>query len=245
MQLALIVFALCIIYVSAYPSHQLRELATGIWSPPAPGSVRGPCPALNTLANHGFLPRNGKNITQPVLANAIETVYGFEHNFAQGFATAGVSQDGVNGILSLDGLDKHNTIEHDASISRNDLFFGDNHSINFTLLQGILSLSKDGTLTQDDIGEWQGMRQRDSALRNPNFTFTSSLQGITSSEPAFILGVFGTVDSTGFWRVSVDRFWSIFGLEQLPQDWTKATVTVDGAFANSLGSAIASKWHTV
>jgi hypothetical protein len=26
---------------------------------PGPGDMRGPCPALNTLANHGYLPRDG------------------------------------------------------------------------------------------------------------------------------------------------------------------------------------------
>lgn len=26
--------------------------------------VRGPCPMMNTLANHGFLPRDGRNITK-------------------------------------------------------------------------------------------------------------------------------------------------------------------------------------
>lgn len=27
-------------------------------------TVRGPCPMMNTLANHGFIPRNGGNITK-------------------------------------------------------------------------------------------------------------------------------------------------------------------------------------
>jgi len=27
--------------------------------PPGPTDVRGPCPGLNTLANHGYIPRNG------------------------------------------------------------------------------------------------------------------------------------------------------------------------------------------
>jgi hypothetical protein len=35
-----------------------------------PGAVRSPCPALNALANHGFLPRNGKNITLAMLEQA-------------------------------------------------------------------------------------------------------------------------------------------------------------------------------
>lgn len=33
-------------------------------------SVRSPCPAMNTLANHGFLPRNGRNITHQMLVSA-------------------------------------------------------------------------------------------------------------------------------------------------------------------------------
>jgi peroxidase family protein len=32
--------------------------------------VRSPCPALNTLANHGFLPRDGRNITLPMITRA-------------------------------------------------------------------------------------------------------------------------------------------------------------------------------
>lgn len=31
--------------------------------------VRGPCPMMNTLANHGFIPHDGRNITK---ANAIK-----------------------------------------------------------------------------------------------------------------------------------------------------------------------------
>lgn len=33
--------------------------------------VRGPCPMMNTLANHGFLPHDGTNITK---ANAIHAL---------------------------------------------------------------------------------------------------------------------------------------------------------------------------
>jgi hypothetical protein len=37
-----------------------------------PGAVRSPCPGLNSLANHGFLPRDGKNISLPVLFAACQ-----------------------------------------------------------------------------------------------------------------------------------------------------------------------------
>lgn len=32
--------------------------------------VRAPCPVMNTLANHDFVPHNGRNITMPVFVQA-------------------------------------------------------------------------------------------------------------------------------------------------------------------------------
>lgn len=37
------------------------------WKPAGAGDSRSPCPALNSLANHGFLNHNGKGITIPQL----------------------------------------------------------------------------------------------------------------------------------------------------------------------------------
>ncbi|PFH58765.1 hypothetical protein XA68_13227 [Ophiocordyceps unilateralis] len=42
------------------------------WKSPPSGAARGPCPALNTLANHGYLRRDGKNIT---LAQVIDASF--------------------------------------------------------------------------------------------------------------------------------------------------------------------------
>jgi hypothetical protein len=39
---------------------------------PEPNDLRSPCPALNTLANHGYLPHDGKNITPEVLQNVLQ-----------------------------------------------------------------------------------------------------------------------------------------------------------------------------
>lgn len=45
------------------------------YAPPGPGDIRGPCPGLNALSNHGYFPRNG---VVPLLqaAQATEQVYG-------------------------------------------------------------------------------------------------------------------------------------------------------------------------
>ncbi|KAK4120772.1 Chloroperoxidase [Parathielavia appendiculata] len=41
------------------------------WSPPGPYDVRAPCPMLNTLANHGFLPHHGRDLTRVIVENAL------------------------------------------------------------------------------------------------------------------------------------------------------------------------------
>lgn len=44
--------------------------AVGQFQAPTSTDIRGPCPGLNALSNHGYLPRDGKNIhvTDIVLA---------------------------------------------------------------------------------------------------------------------------------------------------------------------------------
>ncbi|KAM5347108.1 hypothetical protein ACJ41O_010113 [Fusarium nematophilum] len=37
-------------------------LAKGTYAPSGPNDVRGPCPLINSLANHGYLPRDGRNV---------------------------------------------------------------------------------------------------------------------------------------------------------------------------------------
>ncbi len=42
---------------------------------PGPNDARSPCPGLNTLANHGYLNRDGRNIRGDDIINAALQVY--------------------------------------------------------------------------------------------------------------------------------------------------------------------------
>ena len=42
------------------------------YQPPGPDDSRSPCPALNALANHGYLPRDGKNIPPDLLQRVLQ-----------------------------------------------------------------------------------------------------------------------------------------------------------------------------
>ncbi|CEI61152.1 hypothetical protein FVEN_g6107 [Fusarium venenatum] len=51
-----------------------QPLIKGAYAPSGPNDIRGPCPLINSLANHGYLPRDGRNVRiEEVLAgmNAI------------------------------------------------------------------------------------------------------------------------------------------------------------------------------
>ncbi|KAF1992179.1 Cloroperoxidase, partial [Aulographum hederae CBS 113979] len=97
------------------------------WSPPGPGDSRSPCPALNILANYNILPHNGKGITVDQLIAAITSAYSVQPGFASVLANGGLlaSPTPLQRKLDLADLAKHNVIEHDGSLSRQDAATGD------------------------------------------------------------------------------------------------------------------------
>lgn len=73
---------------------------------------------LNTLANHGFLPHSGKNITEEDTVNALNTALNVDQSLGvflfQHAITTNPAPNATN--FSLDNLDRHNILEHDASL---------------------------------------------------------------------------------------------------------------------------------
>ncbi|KAF5361524.1 hypothetical protein D9758_006171 [Tetrapyrgos nigripes] len=59
------------------PRHSTLDMQshTHQYSPPEAGAHRAPCPGLNTLANHGYIPRSGTNITFINLLSAVTQIY--------------------------------------------------------------------------------------------------------------------------------------------------------------------------
>ena len=61
---------------TTFSDNQLVDV-TGqhAWVAPGPNDIRGPCPGLNALANHGYFPHSGI-VPLSVGASATEQVYG-------------------------------------------------------------------------------------------------------------------------------------------------------------------------
>jgi hypothetical protein len=80
---------------------------------------------LNTLANHGFLPHSGKNITKEDTVNALNTALNVDRSLGvflfQHAITTNPAPNATN--FSLDDLDRHNILEHDASLRCASILF--------------------------------------------------------------------------------------------------------------------------
>jgi hypothetical protein len=66
-------------FASAFPGHKFAYQA------PGPNDARSPCPGLNTLANHGYINRNGRNIQGSDIINAAQQVYSIAPRFGRVF----------------------------------------------------------------------------------------------------------------------------------------------------------------
>ncbi|KZS90603.1 Cloroperoxidase, partial [Sistotremastrum niveocremeum HHB9708] len=171
------------------------------FQPPPPGAMRGPCPGMNALANHGFISRDGIT-TFDELVQAQQNVWNTGYDLAVLLATLGVALDGdilteklsIGGdatpktaLLGLGllgkegGLDTHNTFEADASLTRSDFFLpssnGDNHSFNSTLFAMMTSTVSSTSSPSAPLYDLKGLslyraqRWSQSVAENPNFYF--------------------------------------------------------------------------
>jgi len=144
--------------------------------------VRSPCPGLNNLANHGYLPRSGKNIDIDTFRVAIKEAFNYDANsldFAfQQAIDFKLTTTGNPQTINLDDLTKHDTIEFDGSLSRNDFFFGDDLHFNpqiWATTAERLRLydygpdKKDAYVTIEAAAKARAARVQDAMKANPQF----------------------------------------------------------------------------
>lgn len=121
---------------------------------------RSPCPGLNALANQGYISRDGRNIDPTQLADAMIKVMNlsidaFDSEIA---ITLEHTTTGNSSTFNLEDSDVHNCIEIDGSLSRNDLYFGENIYFNQTIWDQSSSKFDGDTITILSAAESQAYR---------------------------------------------------------------------------------------
>jgi len=211
----------------------------------ADGDVRSPCPALNTLANHGYLPRNGKAITPDMLTSGIQNIYNVDSFLGYTLGHLSIPLVENNTLtattLDLDHLNLHDAIEHDASLSRNDFSQGDNHSLQPELLEALLNDAEGDSLTAESLAKSRARREKESVAKGapPLGTKASSL---AYGESALLLQAFGVPsnDAVGKLKASKAAVKTWFRDEKLPAGYVKPANPISFTSTSSLSNSIQS-----
>ncbi|KAF7981774.1 hypothetical protein HWV62_31849 [Athelia sp. TMB] len=132
---------------------------------PQPGDVRSPCPALNTLANHGYLPRNGKRISPRAFAAALQAGYRLSLPLAWFLSLGAFILLLQFSPLSLSDLARHEYIEHDASLVHGNTPLEDEYApcpADPALIESLMQDGVDGKLGAAEVAKARFRRENES-----------------------------------------------------------------------------------
>ncbi|KEY69778.1 hypothetical protein S7711_03757 [Stachybotrys chartarum IBT 7711] len=163
------------------------------WIAPGSTDFRSPCPMMNTLANHGFLPRDGRNLTKPAVIKGLNAGLNFDPALGEVMfnMAIGANPEPNATFFTLDHLNAHNVLEHDASLSRSDAFFGNNFVFNQTVFDETLVYWTQPTIDAVQLANSKIAAQVKSRAFNPNYSFTAATEQFSLGEVAAPIVAFG------------------------------------------------------
>lgn len=168
------------------------------WTAPTPTDLRSPCPLLNTLANHGFLPHTGANISVPALLDALDDALNLADSARAFFQIQGdkaltASSTGNASTFHLTDLNTHDLIEHDGSLSRADVGQdgGDNWSFNNTIFEEAKAYWTTDTISLMQAASALYARQQTQKDANPSYDVPLAQHSNALGQTAMYLGLFG------------------------------------------------------
>ncbi|KAH7323476.1 Chloroperoxidase [Rhexocercosporidium sp. MPI-PUGE-AT-0058] len=206
-------------------------LSSNTWIAPRASDRRSPCPMVNSLANHGLLPRDGLNISMVDLIVAFNESINLAPAATQlvGRKALLASTTGSNATFNLDDINTHGVIEHDGSLSRNDIYFGDNHSFNSTIWNSVAASFTNKTISLATAISARSTRLATAAAVNPNFNMTAGDAQFSGIETALYMTVFADPDVTS--QARTEWVGVLFRDERLPYEegWTRSEVQLTAA----------------
>jgi len=200
--------------------------AGGKWPdhiPPKDGDSRSCCPGLNAMANHGIIPRDGKNISFKEVSAKIYTTYNFSHSycfFVSNFAAKMLKKSYAKDTFDLADLNLHSDqggIEYDGSFTRQDRAQQPDQGNPYApfieeLLGSATGKDKEGNplLTFNDMAAQSAKRRVDAQASNPEFALDCTHKIFGSTNCVILLMIFGG---------RVPDLKSILIDEKLPEEW--------------------------
>ncbi|KAI8631313.1 Cloroperoxidase [Xylariaceae sp. FL1651] len=200
----------------------------GNFQPEKATDTRGVCPMLNALSNHGFLPRNGRDITQNQTVNALHEALNLTPDFGEFlFTAARLSNPQPNATtFNLDHLDRHNLFEHDGSLSRQDAYFGQWSRFNETVWNWTLAFWPGDLLDVQTVANSRAQRMMRSNLTNPEYSLSETGYKFSLGENSALLSILGDKLTQTCPKKFADY---LFVNERLPYavGWQKSEVPIE------------------
>lgn len=208
---------------------------------PTSTDSRSPCPGLNALANHGLLPSDGKNIDLATLVVGAYKGFGLAEAATRLVGTVGLqaSTTGDANTFNLEDLNAHEVIEHDGSMSREDINSGNSLAFSDAAWKRTLASWGDvDTITFEVAGAERKARFEYGAANNPDFNATFANSG-SLLEYSLILSAFGDVTKG---NANAAQIKYLIEKERLPIElgWQPPTTNITVASAQAMSASIAS-----
>ncbi|KAH6910879.1 hypothetical protein BKA70DRAFT_1268828 [Coprinopsis sp. MPI-PUGE-AT-0042] len=176
------------------------------------GDLRGPCPGLNTLANHGF------NMGSRAARAATYTAHLLNGNLEYDLLSIGANTPKTG----------------DASMTRADAFFGDNVSFNAPLFEQFKNFSTvygNGFWNDTVAAEFRFYRIQQSISNNPNFEMLGFRHATAYGEASFPAAFFVDGRRTGSEAGQLDMVTAegFFKDGHFPEDFHRPANVVEGS----------------
>ncbi|PYH46296.1 putative peroxidase [Aspergillus saccharolyticus JOP 1030-1] len=223
------------------------------YQPATPSDARSPCPVLNSLANHGRLPHDGRNITAPQLRSALGsiglgadvsallvwrafTIHSDDSEFGPHGSIGGLRDaSDVNAagepVLHLDKVGRPHAIEHDVSVTRQDRALGNPIALDTALYEQFIGFARQFGVKE--LGSYRKVRYAESQKANPVLKFGRREHYIACGELAVLWSLFSEGKGKGIPKKYLE---ALFGEERLPLEegwrprkWVKAYLPEAGA----------------
>ncbi|CEP14311.1 hypothetical protein [Parasitella parasitica] len=197
--------------------------------------LRSPCPMLNTLANHGFIARDGRNIKSQDLFDALmlmgapPSVSVLILNYVYFRLQEPHPQDPLWAqfkplkTLDLDRLTIFDVLEHDVSLTRNDTLLAhpDTTYVVPAYVERMIKFAEmknqgtsKGFFTRENEHDVRKLRWLESIRDNRNIHMDFFAQFASSTECSLLLDIIGRDGS-----ISLPHLKSFLLNEAFPEDW--------------------------
>ena len=194
---------------------------------------------VNTLANHGFLPHDGLDVSMADLIVAFSASVNLASAATQlvGAKALTASTTGNASTFNLDDINKHGIIEHDGSLSRADVYFGDNHSFNSTIWNSVAAFFTADTIDVATAAAARKARIATATAENPTFNMSATDIQFSFIESALYLGILGNITAG---VVPTKFVTTLFQEERLPYEegWTRSAEEITAAGVLTLASLV-------